>query len=203
VDDGSVTFWYGSGSADPYYHLWIRTLIYSSVGDKMPTKYFLKVHSYQLSKTKSKKEVNKYPVVEFFCLLMEGSGSRSGSIQNNDESGCGSRRSKNIRILQIRLRIHNTDWNRTKLCFYSHCLFAKKILRITSTYIFCHRIVLKYIEKISIFAKIAGAVWYFTNFLIFCLACKKFSQFYIFHLLKVRQNFKVKTNFRLPFRNMF
>jgi hypothetical protein len=38
--------------------------------------------------------------------MMEGSGSRSGSMQNNDVSG--SVRSKNIQILRMRIRIHNT-----------------------------------------------------------------------------------------------
>ncbi len=72
---GSVTFWYGSGSADPYN--WVTNpdsdlapiLLFSSVTFKMSTKevffpklfafYFFKVHLHPSSKTKSHEEVKK------------------------------------------------------------------------------------------------------------------------------------------------
>ncbi len=66
----SVTFWYGSGSADVTTDLRtrIRNLLFSSVADKMSMKnklfqsflqYFLNVHFHQSSKIKSQKEVIK------------------------------------------------------------------------------------------------------------------------------------------------
>ncbi len=43
----------------------------------------------------------------YFCLMIEGSGSRSIPLTNGSVSGC--RRPKNIRNLRIQDRIHNTD----------------------------------------------------------------------------------------------
>jgi hypothetical protein len=83
-----MTFWYGSGSADPYqwtsdldpriYSIdnWIRILLFSSVADKMPTKIsFLRITFWRYI----------YKVFLTFCLLIEG----SGSGQNNEASWSG------------------------------------------------------------------------------------------------------------------
>ncbi len=84
----------------------IRILLFSSVADEQHKKrffasYFLKVHLHQSSQLKSQKEVTKrinQSFSNFFCLLMDG----SGSVQNND--GSGSERPNYIRI-----RIHYTN----------------------------------------------------------------------------------------------
>ncbi len=88
---GSMKFWYGSGSADPY--------LVSNL-----TSYFLKVHLHNFSKMKSHKEV----AIQYFCLMIEG----PGSISLAKGSGFGTGRPKNMRILRIRIqiRISNTAY---------------------------------------------------------------------------------------------
>ncbi len=129
---GSMTFWggTGSGSADPC--LWLMdpdsdvdpdpaifVIDLQSANKKLmffknrfSAYYFLKEHftltSY-FSKIKSQKEVTSSRNQGFsyyFCLVIEGSGSRSIPLTN----GSGSRRPKNIRIRRrrIRIRIRNT-----------------------------------------------------------------------------------------------
>jgi hypothetical protein len=83
----------------------------------------LKVHLHHSSKIKSykKKSQNsrKQGFSSVFCLLMEGSG--SGTVQINYGSGCGSRRPKNIRLLQNRMPIwiRNTTYFRNKFSTFS------------------------------------------------------------------------------------
>jgi hypothetical protein len=75
--------------------------------------YFLKIHLHNFSKIKSQKKPQNSRNQGFsyyFCMMIEGSGSRagSGSIPLTSGSGSGSRRPKNIRI---RIRM----WIRTLL----------------------------------------------------------------------------------------
>jgi hypothetical protein len=111
--------------------LWRRILLFSSVTFKKTHKkqlffllsfyafFFLKVHLYHPSKIVSHKKSQNSRNQEFssfFCLLMEeyrsGAGAGSGSIQISYGSRCGSRRTKNIWILwvgiRMRIRILNT-----------------------------------------------------------------------------------------------
>jgi hypothetical protein len=118
---------FGSGS-------WIRILLFSSLTFKMPAKNkffntifspcdFLKLHLHHLSKIKIQKESQNSRNQGFsyyFCMIIEGSGSRSRagseSIPLTSESGSGSWRPKNmwIRWIRIRIRIRNTDFNPKK-----------------------------------------------------------------------------------------
>ncbi len=71
-------------------------------------KCLLKVNLHHSSNIKSHKEVTKQKKSRFILIfLTEGSGSGvgswSGSVQINYESGCWSRRLKNIQILRIRI----------------------------------------------------------------------------------------------------
>ncbi len=106
---GSVTFWYGSGFADPYLLLIrLRILLFSSVTFTMATKklflsffafFFLKLHLHHFSRIKSHKDVqnSRSPVfLTIFFLMIEGSG--SGSVPYTNGAGSGSSRTKNIRI---------------------------------------------------------------------------------------------------------
>ncbi len=109
---GSVTVWFGSGSADPYHSLTDPDpLLFSSVADKQPKKckivYFWKFFCllYQSSKTKSLKKVTKKykPRFSYFFLLVDG------RIRiHTKKEGSGSARPKIIRI-------HNTAGNK-KIC---------------------------------------------------------------------------------------
>ncbi len=68
--------------------------------------YFLKVHLHHFSKIKSQKESQNSRNQGFsyyFCIMIEGSGSRSGSIPLTSESGSG--RAKNMWI-----RTPNIGW---------------------------------------------------------------------------------------------
>jgi hypothetical protein len=114
---GSMPLTNGSGS-------WIRILLFSSLTFKMPAKneffntifsvcYFLKVHLHYryFSKINSQKESQNSRIQDFsyyFCMMIEGSGSKagSGSIPLTSESGSG--RPKNT---WIRIRIRNTAAN--------------------------------------------------------------------------------------------
>jgi hypothetical protein len=71
-----VTFWYGSGSADPYLCLKdtnpSRILLFSSVTFKMSTKkFFSKLFCLQYYFLKGRNQGFSY----YFCLMIEGSGS--------------------------------------------------------------------------------------------------------------------------------
>jgi hypothetical protein len=66
------------------------------------------VHLHHSSKTKSHKEVTRQGFSYYFCLMTEGSGAGPGSVLVTNGSGCGSGRPKNIRILQMRIRIPNS-----------------------------------------------------------------------------------------------
>jgi hypothetical protein len=120
-----MTFWGGSGSADPclwlmdpdpgsescYFRHWPSRCqqknkffhtIYSAF-------YFLKLHLHHFSNIKSQKESQNSRNQGFsyyFCTMIEGSG--SGSIPPT--SGSGSERPKNMWIRWIRIRntVHNT-----------------------------------------------------------------------------------------------
>ncbi len=97
---GSVTFWYGSEFAvlinpDPESD---PDLVFLSVADKMPTKKKFQIFClitfegtffsvFIDKKSKKGKKIVEIKVFLTFCLLTEGSGSRSGSVQNNDGSG--------------------------------------------------------------------------------------------------------------------
>ncbi len=127
---GSMTFWCGSGSADPC--LW---LMYPDPGSgscyfcHWPSRclqktnsflifsayYFLKVHLHYFSKIKSQKESQNSRNQGFsyyFCMMIEG----SGSIPLTNGSGPGSGRPKNMWIRWIRIRIRNTGIRDGKIC---------------------------------------------------------------------------------------
>jgi hypothetical protein len=112
---GSMTFWGGSGSADP--SLWLmdpdpaifvidlqddsKKLIFNTI---FSAYYFLKVHLHHFSEIKSQKESQNgrnQGFSYYFCMMIEGSGSRAGSG-----------RPKNMWIqwtrIRIRIRIRNT-----------------------------------------------------------------------------------------------
>ncbi len=99
---GSVTFWYGSGSSDPY--LWLTdtggSKTYWSYGSGSATLVHLH-HSSKISHERSHKTVG---FSYYYCLMTEG---WAGYVRVTNGSGCGSGRPKNIRI------IHNT----AKHCF--------------------------------------------------------------------------------------
>jgi hypothetical protein len=118
----SMKFWYGSGSADPH-------LTYGSGSWRVPdfaifvsdlqdvNKVFLLIillfEGTFTSFFEDKKSQNNrnHCFSDYFCVMIEGSGSRaaSGSLTN----GSGSGRPKNIWILRIRIRIQirNTGLN--------------------------------------------------------------------------------------------
>ena len=109
---GSMTFWYGSGSAYPC--LWLM----DPDSDPDPSVFvidlkffntifsaydFLKLHLHNFSKIKIQKESQNRRNQGFsyyFCMIIEGSGSRagsgSGSIHLTSGSGFGSGRPKNF-----------------------------------------------------------------------------------------------------------
>ncbi len=128
---GSMTFWCGSGSgyADPC--LWlvdqdldmdpnpaILVINLQDANKKLFLKksfsacwYFLKVRLQHFSKIKVKKKSQNSRNQSFsyyFCLMIEGPG--SGSIHFTRGSGSGSRRTKNIWIRWIRIRIRSTGY---------------------------------------------------------------------------------------------
>jgi hypothetical protein len=87
--------------------------------------YFLKVHLHHflnmkvIKKSQNSTGVRNNSFSYHFCLMIEGSrsgarsGARSGSVPLTNGSGFGSRRPKNIRIIQI--RIHNTGFHNFSL----------------------------------------------------------------------------------------
>ncbi len=103
---GFMIFWYGygSGSADPSRWL-MDPLPFSSLTFKMPTKnlllffyFFYLLHHF--SKIKSQKESQNSRNQGFsyyFCMMIEGSGSVSGSIPLTNASGSGKPKNKWIR----------------------------------------------------------------------------------------------------------
>ncbi len=114
---GWMTLTNGSGS-----WIWIllysSDLLYSSLTFKMPAKneffkiifsayYFLKLHLQHFSKIKSEKEsqnCRNQGFSYYFCITIEGSGSRAGSGSIPMTSGSGSGRPKNMWIRWIRIR---------------------------------------------------------------------------------------------------
>jgi hypothetical protein len=101
----SLTMTYGSVSS-----------FFSSVADKQKKlsflrnffllityRYLLKLHLHQLKSQKEVKNCKNQGFSYFFCLLIEGSVSRFGSVRNND--GSGSERPKNVRLLRIRIYV--------------------------------------------------------------------------------------------------
>ncbi len=121
---GSMTFWCGSGSADPC--LWLMDpdpdpAIFvidpsrckqKSNFKKSFSAYYFRRNNYiifqRLKVQKMKQSIRNQGFSYYFCLVIEGSG--SGSITLNNGSGSGYRRPKNIRIRRIRIwiRIRNT-----------------------------------------------------------------------------------------------
>jgi hypothetical protein len=100
----SVSLTYGSGSG--FYSCNIDLLLF--LGFFCLLLFEDTVHLHQSSETKSQKEVTKQrkPRLSFFCLIMEGSGSRieAGSVKIMTDPD--PRGPKNVRILRI--RIHHT-----------------------------------------------------------------------------------------------
>ncbi len=123
-----MTFWCGSGSADPC--LWLMDpdpaifVIDLQDANKKQIFYFifsayycLKIHLHLFSKIKCRKESQNSRNQGFsyyFCMMIEGSRSwaGSGSMPLTNGSGSGSRRHKNmwIQCIRIRIRIRNTVW---------------------------------------------------------------------------------------------
>ncbi len=109
---GSMTFWYGSGSADPY--LWLMDpdpdpailVDLQNINKKLIlTKVFCLLLFYIIfQRKKSKKEVKKQLHSRFFVLF----------VLDERRSGSGSRRPQNIRIRRIR----NTVGNKTLFVWY-------------------------------------------------------------------------------------
>jgi hypothetical protein len=96
-----MTFWCGSGSADPC--LWLmdpdpaifvidvqdasKKLIFNT---NFSAYYFLKVHLHHFSKIKSQKESQNSSIQGFsyyFCMIIEGSGSESRPLTSGSGSG--------------------------------------------------------------------------------------------------------------------
>ncbi len=98
---GSVPLANGTGSWSCYFRPWPsrrrQNLSFSA-------SYFLKAHLHNFSKIKSHKEdITKQEESRFFLLFL-----LDGSVPLTNGFGSGSRRSKNLRILRIRIRIHST-----------------------------------------------------------------------------------------------
>ncbi len=127
-----MTFWSGSGSADPC--LWLMdpdpAFFVLDLQDASKKQflfkhffadYFLKVHLHNFPKIKSQKESQNRRNQGFsyyFCMMTEGSG--SGSIPLTDGSGSGSRRPKNMWI-----RIRNTGLTDMLLFYINLSLFPQ------------------------------------------------------------------------------
>ena len=116
---GSMPQTNGSGS-------WIRIILFSSLTFKMPGKNsflytifsaydFLKLHLDHFSKIKIQNSRNQ-GFSYYFCVMIEGSGSRAGSGSGSIPltSGSGSWSPKNTWIRWIRIRLRNTVCNRQK-----------------------------------------------------------------------------------------
>ncbi len=120
---GSMTFWCGSGSADPC--LWLMDPdpsifiidLQDATKNYFKKRFFLHITFWryfyiilQKLRVKKKSQNSRNQCFSYyFCLMIEGS--RSGSIFLTNGSASGSRRPKNmwIRWIRIRIRIHNTD----------------------------------------------------------------------------------------------
>ncbi len=100
---GSVTFWYGSESGSPSSGPYL--CLTDPHADPGGPKQWQKV-----IKTSQNSRNQGFSLL--ICLMMGGYGSGSGSWSElvTNGSGCGSGRPKNIRILQIQIRIHNTAY---------------------------------------------------------------------------------------------
>jgi hypothetical protein len=133
---GSMTFWCGSGSADPclllmdpdpdpgsgscYFRHWPSRCQQKKIFNTIFSAWYcLKVHLHYryFSKIKSQKESQNsrnQGYSYYFCMMIEGSGSRAGCGSIPLTCGSGSGRSKNTWIRWIRIR--NT-------AFYLPCVF--------------------------------------------------------------------------------
>ncbi len=97
---GSVTYWYGSGSADPY--LWLTDLgLGSGSGScyfrQWPSRWQLKILCFLRSFAFyfSKLHLDHFSTMKsHFCLMIEGS--RGGSVPCSCSNGSGPRMLKNI-----------------------------------------------------------------------------------------------------------
>ncbi len=95
-----MIFWSGAGSC--YFHHWPsrrqqKTKFCQKIFFRFSAYYYLKVHLHNFSKIKSQKKSrnsrNQY-FSYYFCLMIEGPGSKSGSVLLTNWSGC--RRPKNM-----------------------------------------------------------------------------------------------------------
>ncbi len=99
----------GCGSGSSYFSV-------IDIQDANKKVFFFKSSAFTSFLKKSKrshKAVGTQDFSDYFCLVIEGSGSQAGSKTLTNEFGSGSRRPKNIRIQRIRIR--NT-------CFLSNIL---------------------------------------------------------------------------------
>ncbi len=108
---GSVTFWYGSVSSDPY--LWLTNPDADPGGPKTYGFYRFYgklVHLHHSSKIKSHEEVTKPMFFLLFLFDMEGSwaGSGAGAVLVTDAFGCGSGRPKSRIRIRMLIRFLNT-----------------------------------------------------------------------------------------------
>jgi hypothetical protein len=113
-----VTFWYGSGSSDPY--LWLTdtapdpVLFVSGLQDASKklfcflsffAYYFLKIHLHHSSQIKSQKSIFKTVKNQGFsynfCLMMGGSGAESESVGTSD---------KRIRVREAQKHQNQEHW---------------------------------------------------------------------------------------------
>ncbi len=119
--------WLMDPDPDPRSRSWIRILLFSSLTFKMPAKnkffntifsvyYFVKLHLHHFSKIKSLKETHNsrnQGFSDYFCMMIEGSGSRagnrSGSIPLTSGSGSGRPKNRWIRWVRIRNTVVNQD----------------------------------------------------------------------------------------------
>ncbi len=136
---GSMTFWCGSGSADPC--LWLMGLdpdpdldpgsgsfnfchLPSRCRQKTNflTQFFLLmtlwsyIYIYKIKIQKESQNSRNQGFSYYICMMIEGSGSSAGSGSIPLTSGSGSWRPKNMWILWIEIRIPNTGFN--TLCPY-------------------------------------------------------------------------------------
>ncbi len=127
---GPVTFWYGSGSEDPYRWLTDPALFVSDLQFKKPTKnifflvffayYVLTIHIHRFSRYNVKKKPQNSRSKGFLLFSLNDGRIR---IRASLTNGSGSRRSKNIRIrntgnlsffLQASINIDKGSWGRCK-----------------------------------------------------------------------------------------
>ncbi len=105
----------GCGSGSCYFRHWPsqdpnKKLIFKKVFLLITFWRYMYIIFKDKKSKRSHKAVGINVFLTFFCLVIEGSRSGSGSIPLTDGSGSGSRRPKNmwIRWIRIRIRIRNT-----------------------------------------------------------------------------------------------